>query len=221
MIQFNLLPDVKQAYIKAKRRKHLIVTSCSSVIGVCLLILALLFGYVNFGQKQHLNALSKDINAQVKNLQDTQDLDKILTVQNQLSVLSSLHDDKPVASRLFTYLTQTTPSEISISKLDVDFQAHTMKVSGSSSTLNNVNQFADTLKFTDYTKGDDEAKQKAFSDVVLSSFGRTETAANFAIDLTFDPLIFDSSEEVKLVVPSTVTTRSEIEKPVFEATENQ
>lgn len=216
MIQFNLLPDVKLAFIRAKRRKRLVAVASTSVIAGCLTILLLLFLFVNVAQKGHLNALSADINNQVKELRDTPNLDSILTVQNQLKVLGGLHDQKPVASRIYTYLSQVTPSEISISKLDVDFLTSTMKFTGSSNSLNNVNKFADTLKFTEFTQGESSEKQLAFSNVVLSSFGRTDATANFAIDLSFDPAIFDSVEVIELAVPATITTRSETEKPLFE-----
>lgn len=216
MIQFNLLPDVKMAYLKATKRKHLVMTISTSVIAGSLTVLVLLFLFVNVAQKQHLNALSDDINQQVKSLQDTPNLDSILTVQNQLLALGGLHDQKPVASRLYSYLTKITPAEVSISKLDVDFATSTMKFTGSGNTLSDVNQFADTLKFTEFTVGDSDDKKKAFSNVVLSSFGRTDANANFAIDLTFDPQIFDGAEDIDLVVPSTITSRSETEKPIFE-----
>lgn len=216
MIQFNLLPDVKLAFIRAKRRKRLVAVGSTSVIAASLTILLLLFLFVNVVQKRHLTALSSDINQQVKSLRDTPNLDSILTVQNQLMALGDLHDQKPVASRLYTYLTQVTPTEISISKLDVDFQTYTMKFNGSSNSLNSVNTFADTLKFTEFTQGESTDKRRAFSNVVLSSFGRNDASANFAIDLSFDPAIFDSVEDIKLVVPDTITTRSETEKPLFQ-----
>jgi Tfp pilus assembly protein PilN len=217
MIQFNLLPDVKLAYIKATKQKRLVISISTLVTIVCLVVLVLMFVLVNVLQKGHLNDLSNDITAKSKDLAETDDLDKILTVQNQLLVLDQLHNDKPVASRLFTYISQVTPSEINLTKLDFNFEDKTMKFTGSSTSLNNVNKFADTLKFTDFTVGDSSDKQKAFSNVVLSSFGRNDDTASFSIDLTFDQKIFDGAEEVKLVVPSTVTTRSETEKPLFKA----
>ena len=216
MIQFNLLPDVKLAYIKASRRKRLIMSISTAVTISCLVVLVLMFAAVNVWQKGHLNALSADITKQAKQLQNTEDLDKILTVQNQLLVLDQLHNDKPVASRLFTYISQVTPTGISLTKLDFDFEGTTMKFTGSSSSLNIINQFADTLKFTEFTVGDSEDASKAFSNVVLSSFGRTDDNANFAIDLTFDKAIFDGAEDVKLIVPAgAITSRSETEKPLF------
>lgn len=220
MIQFNLLPDVKLQYIKTSRRKRVVGVIATAAIAASLTAMVLLFFVVNVIQKQHLNALSKDINTGIKELQDTPNLDKILTVQNQLMGLDDLHDQKPVASRLFGYLRQMTPTEVNIAKLDIDFDQNIMKVSGSSGSLSNINKFADTLKFTTYTvteEGSESGETKnAFSKVVLSSFGRNAQEATYTIDLVFDPAIFSSTQEIKLVVPETITTRSETEKPLFQ-----
>ena len=108
MIQFNLLPDVKQAYIRAKRRKRVVAVTSTSVIAGCLTVLVLLFAFVNVAQKQHLKDLSSDINAQVKELQDTPNLDSILTVQNQLMVLGSLHDKCAMPTTPVTPVAGTT-----------------------------------------------------------------------------------------------------------------
>lgn len=219
MIQFNLLPNVKLEYIKATRRKRLVMTGASLMMAVALGITILLFLVVNVIQKQHLKALSNDINQGVKELQETPNLDKILTVQNQLMSLDGLHDQKPVASRLFGYLAQITPVEVSIAQLDVDFDQNTMRFTGSSDSLSSINKFVDTLKFTNYRlKGSDNAEESknAFASVVLSSFNRNSQEANYTIDLVFDPVIFSITQEAELVVPSAVTTRSETEKPLFQ-----
>jgi hypothetical protein len=53
-------------------------------------------------QKKHLSDLNKDIAAESKQLKRKPDIDKILTVQNQLDILTALHAGKPAASRLTT-----------------------------------------------------------------------------------------------------------------------
>lgn len=230
MIQFNLLPDVKLAYIRATRRKRVVVVTATSVMAVSVTVLVLLFLVVNVVQKRHLSALSVDINASAKELQDTPDLDKILTVQNQLMKLGELHDKKPVTTRLFKYLAEVTPTDVSIAKLDVDFSLKTMKFTGASTSLNTINTFVDTLKFTTFTvteKNEEtgETRQSspkpAFSNVVLTSFGRTNDQAAYSIDLVFDEAIFDSAQDAQLVVPDTISTRSETEKPLFDGRERE
>lgn len=212
MIQLNLLPDVKLEYLKARRTQRLVVTVSTVLIAASLVVFVLLIGTVDILQKKNLNDLNNDISKYTSQLQNTPNLSKILTVQNQLQVLTSLHDQKPAASRLFGYLKQLTPSTASISQLNVDYVQHTLAVTGNASSLDDVNAFADTLKFTNY-KLSDGTSANAFSDVVLSQFSRSNSGATYTITATFDPAIFDSKSNVTLTVPNIISTRSIVEQP--------
>ncbi|MBI1856807.1 hypothetical protein HY003_00735 [Candidatus Saccharibacteria bacterium] len=220
MIQFNLLPDVKLDYIKAKRIKRFVILISITIAGALLAIMVLLFLAVNVFQKGHLDDLNVDIKKYSTELKSTQDLSKILTIQNQLNKLNKhdntpgLHDKKPVASRLFPYLSQMLPDKLSIANLDVDFEVQTMSFTGGADSLSTINKFVDTLKFTTYKIDKEPNEIKAFSSVVLTNFGRDDAAATYQIDLKFDLLIFDSSKEISILVPKIITTRSETEKPV-------
>src|SRR5690606_17026897 len=150
MIQFNLLPDVKLEYIKAKRTKHMVTLVAGAVTALAVFIFVLLFIVVNVVQKQHIANLDKDIQEDISYLQQVPDLAKVLTVQNQLAALPELHNQKPKVSRLYNYLIQLTPSKASIAEIQVDFAANTMTISGSANKLQTVNKFVDTLKFTEY-----------------------------------------------------------------------
>jgi Tfp pilus assembly protein PilN len=175
MIQFNLLPDVKLEYIKARRLKRSVVLISGLVVAASLTLLIIMFVGVVVFQKKHMNDLSADIKTDKSKLESVQDLDKILTVQNQLGSLPALHDQKPVTSRLFTYLPQLTPQQASISDLTLDFDAQTLSVKGTADTISTINKFVDTLKFTDMKIGDEQ--KRAFSAVVLSTFDRTDKAS--------------------------------------------
>ncbi len=214
MIQFNLLPEVKLEYIKAQRAKRSVMLISVVTASVALGVLVLLFVVINVLQKGHLNNLSKDIERYSQQLQEVPDLNKILTIQNQLRSLPALHADKVVASRLFAYIGQLTPNEATISDLNVDFAVGSMSIAGSADSLSTVNKFADTLKFTKYqTEAEGSQPVAAFSEVVLTSFGRDSETTTYKLDFKFDPLIFDSESEVTLTVPSIISTRSETEKP--------
>ncbi len=213
MIQFNLLPDIKLQYIHARRSKRLIVVSSIGAGGAALLILILLFVTVNVFQHKHLDDLNKDVAKLSKQLKDTPNLSKILTIQNQLNSLPQLHDKKPVVTRLPGYLGQITPTQISISKLDIKFSDTSISLTGASDSINSINKFIDTLKFTTYNIDGTPDSKKAFSDVVLSSFGRDDKGASYSILFKYDPAIFDIKDTVKLTVPTQITTRSVTEKP--------
>jgi hypothetical protein len=202
MIQFNLLPDVKLEYVKTQHTKRLltVISFFVSVAGIVVLLLS--FVSVDVLQKKSLHDLNGDITKYSNQLKNVNDLDKILTVQNQLSTLTNLHDQKPVVSRLYGYVSQVTPAQASLNQLALDFAASTLTVGGSAPSLDAVSSYTDTLKATMY-KTSDSKSTHAFTNVVLSSFGRTQSGATFTITCTFDPVIFNSANEVTLTVPST------------------
>lgn len=243
MIQLNLLPDVKLEYVKAEKRKRVVITLSFLTSAAFLTIFIFLLVFVRFAQKTHINALTDDISSNTQQLTQNEDLNKVLTVQNQLNSLPGLHDDKVVSSRLFDYLTQLTPNNATISDVDIDFLENTLVITGNANNLGTVNKFADTLKFTEYRLNDQTAEEaqanqttdqelpNAFSDVVLSNFSlvtasgaNTNKGATFELTFTFDPQIFSTIETtnktpIELIVPNIISTRSEVEKPsnLFEA----
>lgn len=224
MIQFNLLPDIKIHYLKAKRQKHTVVLVSIIASAVSLAVFIMLLTTVFVLQKKNMSDLNKDIKATSQELQDVDDLNKILTVQNQLGALTTLHDEKVVSSRLLGYLTQVTPANTSIAKLSVDYDLNSMVITGNTEGLNVVNTYTDTLKFTKYAVKGQQGKEKAaFSEVVLTNFTRDPKSTTFEISLKFDPVIFSNASEVTLNVPKIITTRSETDKPsdVFQSPEAQ
>lgn len=217
MIQFNLLPDVKLAFIRAQRIKRLVIFVSVLLTIAALLIFIVLFSYVDIIQKKHLS----DLNANIKTNQHqllgstNTNLNKILTIQNQLDALPALDQQKPVTTRLFDDMTKVTPAKASLSQITIDFTKYTMDIQGNADSLTTVNKFVDTLKFTTYRSG--QSDSPAFSSVVLTSFGlQSGKGANFTIDLSFDPAIFNSANSGNLTVPPNyITTRSITQQPLF------
>jgi len=228
MIQLNLLPDVKLAFIKARRTKYLVLMSAIVAAGISLAIMIVLLLAVNVLQKNHLSRVNDDIKKHTGELQKTPNLSKILTVQNQLKSLPGLYSQSPVTSRLFGYLSQIVPAQVNITGLDVDFVLHTIQFTGNADTLDTVNVFADTLKFTTFSTQKDSSKtdaKNAFSDVVLNGFARNTTNATYTIKANFDQTIFNIAESPQLTVPpNKITTRSQTDQPstsLFDASTNQ
>lgn len=212
MIQFNLLPDVKLEYLRAERARRLVI-GISIIVSAVAVALLLALVVTTSLQRKRLTNLTATIKSESKKIEGQPDLNKILTIQNQLSSLTTLHQGKPAVSRLGDYLSETTPANANINNLTIDFNQHQMTITGTADSLATVNQYVDTLKFTTYS--DDSTKnQPAFSNVVLSSFGVTQHEADYTITLSYDPNIFDITQNVKLTVPpNKVTTRSALEQP--------
>lgn len=203
MVQFNLLPDVKLKFIKTQRTKHLVtfIATIVSVVSVGLLLFSMFVVYIVQGQI--LSGLDKNINTANKNLTAVSNINEILTVQNQLSTLTSLHESKPAVSRVFAYLQSTTPTNVSLSQMQLDFSASTIALGGNAPSLDDIKTYTDTLKGSTYTTSGNSTAQKAFSDVVLSSFSRNEKGASFTITAKFVPDLFDTTKTVDLQTSTT------------------
>jgi Tfp pilus assembly protein PilN len=214
MTEFNLLPDIKLAYIKAERQKQLIVSISVIASIAAVVVLALLLLFVDVVQKGSLSSVSIDIKHYSSQLQGTKDLNKILTVQNQLAALPALEKQNPLTSRIFGYLTQVTPAQVGIANLAADFTQNTMTITGTADSLATVNTYVDTLKFTTYKTDSATTNSLAFSNVVLSTFSRDSKSATYTIACSFDPAIFSqASNNVSLTVPKIISTRSEMDRP--------
>jgi hypothetical protein len=218
MIQLNLLPDVKLEYIKAQRARRLVLTVSVLVGAVAIALLALLLS-VDGLQKKHLSDLNRDIGSESSKLQGEPQISKILTVQNQLGSLTALHAGKPAASRLFDYLNEVTPVQVSISDFSIDFTKQTSTITGTADALSSINKYVDTLKYTTYSGGSQSGNSPAFSNVVLSSFGLNSgskdnsQAANYTITLSYDKNVFDITQKITLTVPNPITTRNGLQQP--------
>lgn len=214
MIQFNLLPDVKLEYVKAQRTKHAVVSGAVIATGVAVVIFLLLFVAVHVVQKKIMSDQTADIKRYHQELKETADLDKILTIQNQLLSLTDLHAAKPAAVRTFGMLQQMTPANVSLASISTDFEEETISISGSAPSLDVVNVMVDTLKYTTYEDADVNG-EKAFSEVVMAQFNRGSDGAKFTITAKYDTNIFDSARRVQFKVPPQVTTRSVIDQPTL------
>ncbi|MFI5270687.1 MAG: PilN domain-containing protein [Candidatus Saccharimonadales bacterium] len=218
MIELNLLPEVKQEYIKAQRIKRLVFSVCVLISIASVTVFVLLF-LVESWQKHTLSNVNSDVTSKTSELKGKPHLNEVLTVQNQLSSLNTLHRGEPITTRLFDYLNQVTPSNLTISNLSVDFTANTLNLSGSATNTTSINQFVDTLNFTKYYIGSDKTTlTNAFSSVVLQADSQSNQSdspfpASYSITTSIDPALFDSSKQISLYIPNQVTTRSTLENP--------
>ena len=227
MIQFNLLPDVKLEFIKTRRTKRLVILGSIIASAIAVGVFIFMFSYVNVVQTRHLSNLNDDIETYTNELKDIPDIERVITIQSQLDSITRLHEEKPAADRVMTYLTQVTPARASVGQSNVDFTDNTVTLSGNANSLATVNKFVDTLKFTEFYEVEDEDAveaaeeeteapddaETAFSEVVLSSFSVGDDGASYQITFIFDPIIFDNTRDIALFVPNIISTRSEVERP--------
>jgi Tfp pilus assembly protein PilN len=213
-MQFNLLPDVKLEYIKAERSRKVAASLALLISGVAVAILLIMLITVEVVQKKQLSNAASAVTTANKQLSDITGLSEVLTVQNQLGALTTLHQQKHITSRIFTYLPEITPDNVKITQTSLDFVKDSITITGTASSQLAVNTFVDTLKFTQYKATAQASQQAAFSAVVESAFSLSDNGATYTIDAQFDPALFTNSGQIpQIILKNQVTTRSVLEDP--------
>lgn len=201
-------------------------TSVSILVTVAAIgLTALVAVWVYGAQNVHKSVLTSSINSNEKKLQDKQ-IDKYLTIQNQLATLSGLHGQKNDFSRLLDFLPSLNPGGLTISDLTVDAEASTIDFQGDVPTYKDLTTFKDTLVNATVSYqapgGDTPTTGPLFSNVsvITSSLADKEKGTgkivSFEIKANYEPNAFIyGNQNVKVQVPDKDTTNSTVNAPVF------
>ena len=136
MIEINLVPDVKQELINAQRVRSTVITGAILVGIISVSIVALLAFYIFAIQAARGAIADGFIDEGSKKLAANEDLPKILTIQNQLTKINDLNDNKSIDSRIFDLLIKINPpkpNDITISDLTIDSAANLITINGQAS----------------------------------------------------------------------------------------
>lgn len=223
MIELNLLPDVKKEFIKAQRTRNTVISSSIIITIGAGILTALLVSYVYVAQPLLISAQTSNIKKSADTLKAIPDIDKYLTVQNQLNNLDKLHDGLYVYSRAFTYLQQLNPSapnNVAFSTVTFDKELKTLEIQGVARNFQGLNVFKNTLENASlsYKTGDTQSTIPLFDQVVLQEASLASVnnvaVANFKFQLTYPDVAFlNTSTDVKLSVPSLTTSDADRNAP--------
>ena len=138
MIEINLIPNVKLELIKAQKTRSKVIATSIFVSIATLSIVAVLLAYI-FGVQSIRGVLAdNEIKSGSAKLAKVEDLDKVLTIQNQLTKISELNDSKKIDSRIFDILQVIIPREsagsstplIQISTISIDPESSVITIDG-------------------------------------------------------------------------------------------
>ena len=219
MIEINLLPDIKQEFVRAQRMKRVIISFAvlTSIATVGLVGLLLFWLFVVQGVR--LIAVDNSIKGKTQQLNDEKNLTRNLTIQNQMASLVKLHEAKGDFSNLFEYLKTLNPADpdtVSMSKIVIDTNASTLTMEGFAGSFKSIGVFRDTLanaKISYITiSGEKVNKGLLFSDIKVPKKsldkGNDEAiVASFQIVATYDPNAFQwGIAKPVLTIPQKSTT---------------
>ena len=147
MIEINLLPNVKRELLKTRAMRNRVI-SISFLVGgasiAAVVVLALILGS-QIAAEAVQNGVIKDRNDK---LMAVEDLNKVVTIQNQLTKINEQHSGKKINSRIFDVVTAVNPvapNNVSFSDIKVNPGSKTITLEGSA-----VNGYSalETLKKT-------------------------------------------------------------------------
>ena len=147
MIEINLLPNVKRELLKTRVMRNRVI-SISFLVGgasiAAVVVLALILGS-QIAAEAVQNGVIKDRNDK---LMAVEDLNKVVTIQHQLTKINEQHSGKKINSRVFDVVTAVNPvapNNVSFSDIKVNPGSKTITLEGSA-----VNGYSalETLKKT-------------------------------------------------------------------------
>jgi hypothetical protein cdiviTM7_02674 len=147
MIEINLLPNVKRELLKTRAMRNRVI-SISFLVGgasiAAVVVLALILGS-QIAAEAVQSGVIKDRNDK---LMAVEDLNKVVTIQHQLTKINEQHSGKKINSRVFDVVTAVNPvapNNVGFSDIKVNPESKTITLEGSA-----VNGYSalETLKKT-------------------------------------------------------------------------
>lgn len=219
MIEINLIPDVKQELLKARRVRTYVISG-AILIGIVAVGIVVLMALYLFTVQGIRSKLTDDaITDKSSQLSKETDLANMLTVQNQLAALSEMHASKNMDSRMFDLLTAVNPvapNQVSISSAKIDSSTKTITIEGQAA---NGFEAAEALKKTvldttityqDVTSDESEAVTAKLTDAVSTtdmSYGEDATGKKvlrFTMSFVYSDELFARSS-VDAIISGPVT----------------
>lgn len=197
MIEINLIPDVKQELLKAQRTRAAVISMSIlvSIIAGGLLVILLL--YVFGVQTVRSSLLDGQITAGSEKLAKVEDLDKILTIQNQLTKINELNGMKNINSRLFDMLSAVTPpgdNKVQFSSIVVDSETTTIRLEGQTRGYDSMEVFKKTVgsAIIEYGENGNKITTPLASNISTSDVSYGEDASGrkvlrFVLTFTYAP----------------------------------
>lgn len=120
--EINLVPDIKDEFIKALKFRNFVFFLCIVVASASLVII-LIFLSIAGGQQGFINAKQNTIEAMEQKISSYSDLSTFLTVRDQIGNIAAITDNKVMMSRTFNIISALFPvgsDRVNISTLSVN-----------------------------------------------------------------------------------------------------
>jgi Tfp pilus assembly protein PilN len=185
-IQVNLLPEARLHKLKNESRKKTFVTITVLVVALFLasiILFAMLQGFLLATFNLNKNKIA-DLN---KSMESSKALEESAsTLQANLASFYKLDSNRTYASRIFTNLAKVTPSNVTISTLQID-NKDLVTVSGTTDSYADVSRFGESLSEynVNYLPQEGLDRKPIFKDVTIVSVSKDNTTGKVNFSMTF------------------------------------
>lgn len=130
--EINLVPAVKAQMIKAQKMRNIVLFICIVVSSVAVGFVVILFG-IKSGQDIAISGQDKRMEIMSQKINGFNEMNDLVTIQDQLNKISGILDEKTVLSRVFGALSVMMPEggdDVKLSELRVDLDTSTLTMEG-------------------------------------------------------------------------------------------
>lgn len=206
MIQINLIPDIKKEYLRARRMRDLTI-SVSILVGLAaggLVVAMVLF----LGTQALRESLADNaIKDEYAKLEQIEGLSEMVTIQNQLSLISSQHESSTRDSRLFSVLQTINPprpNDVRFSSVQLIPETDTLELQGTAAAgYPAVEELVKTISSVNI-RYDDEgaengrgetplAQEVIIGDTSYGVDGENERILRFSVKVVYAPDLFKNT----------------------------
>lgn len=184
--RINLLPDVRQAKIQEKQRRHLAVSvMVGSVVGVAI-ILVVAFIIVQ-GQHLRIGQLTTSISTKKQQVASYPDIKTILALQAKADALPGLYSQRTAMTKLFGILSGLEPQDADFTNVSVT--GTTLNITAEGKSYLAAARVANALQAANVSVGTGaQASNKPFfTNVQLSAVTLNTNKTGYTITATIDP----------------------------------
>lgn len=215
MIEINLIPDVKRELIKAQRIRSTVIMISIAVGVISIAAVSLLAIYIFAVQTVRGGITNNAIKQGSDKLANVEDLSKVLTIQNQLTKISDLNNNKNIYSRIFGLLSSiipSSPNDVQISNLKIDSTTELITIEGQApNSYAAVEVFRKTIEVAKvkYTDSYDEAQELTLASNISTtntSYGEDSSGTKvlrFTISFVYAPELFSIASKNASVIITT------------------
>ena len=206
-LQLNLLPDVKKQLLKVRRERNMVI-SISIVAAIAsvavLVVISGILGSLKVYEAVTRNSI-KSSEKKIQASQENDELDKYLTVQNQLVQIKDLKGKQQIYSRLLGYLVALNPAKpnnVSLNTVTVGNSSDsgattdasagvTMTIEGRIADFSALDVYKTTLgsaklKYTEVTDEDEESSDSSTDEDGASNSDNTSSDSSTGSDAKND-----------------------------------